>query len=635
MANKPKQQLRDHTQQPVNDWKGLYVRSKEDTVPSGYLIDTLNTVFHSGEIATRNGCEIDFTLPNIRRFFIYKRLNETQRYLVLDTDGSLWDSLYPGSPLITNAGFLDFSAINYLNRAYITFHNRVTGIPGTFIYVYEGGGPGTLRLAAGNKPSGFTLVATTSLNSGVIDPGTYLITVSFETTSGFITAPGPEVFTVYVAPGGFMLDLSNIPIGPVGTVARRILITQAIPDYSGNQFGYEFFFLPEGRIGDNVTTVLNSINFYSANLNNSADFLFDIRETLPAGLGLTIYKNKMVLWGVPGYEHYVFLSKEIEVEIFNEIDGFLFLDPSEGISGVTNTVDFSESLYIQTRSRSYVTIDNGSAPNTWSAGAIDKDIGAEIFTVGKILDSRGTSIRRFFQGDPGGIYCFESGTFQDPVFTYNVDSVWKRINKNHFNKVQIAHDSKNQLVYAAVPLDFATECNYMLVGDYSFAFNRFGMVSGPMVRWSLWMYPWDISGLAVDLDLTDVTVLKVAGFPGNIYKSNDGYLDNLTKITSYVQTHFFRTNPHFVHHFGFLSFNVTGQGTLDIRLIGKDNIKSSVPPPWTLNPTDDRIKQKPVNFVDPFMSVRLRCTTNAGDYFTGVDLLVDVKPLWAETARLE
>jgi len=632
---KKRLELRDHTQVQVGNWKGLFNRGTEDSVPPGFFIDTLNTKFIEDEVYTRDGFTEDFELDNIVRFFIYKRLGEAQRYLILDTDGNFYDSLYPATPLITNAAFLDFSAVNFLNRAYITFHNRVTGIPGTYIYVYEGAGPGTLRFAAGAAPTGFSITAATSLNSGYIEAGTYLIAVANETESGFITMPGPDSFTEYVAPGGFKLDLSGIAVGPAGTAARRILITQAIPDYDGNQLGYEFFFLPNGRIGDNTTTTLSDINFFSSDLISSADYLFDNKALLPAGLGISIYNNRAVVWGVSGFEHYVFISRPIEIEVFDDTAGAIFLDPSEGISGVRNALDFSESLYIQTQTRTYVTVDNGSNPDTWRADAIDKDVGAEVFSVSKILDTRGASVKRFFQADPGGIYTFESGTFQDPPLTFNIEDTWKRVNKDYFNKVQLVHDAKNKLVYAAVPLDNSTDCSHLLVANYATAFNQFGFIDSKLVKWSLWLFPWDISTIATDFNDDGAVVLKVAGVAGNIYIEDfNEDLDDNIKINSYIQTHLILTMPHYIHHFGFLSLDATGVGTLAITLTGINNVKTATPPSWTLASAPNDMLRKPINFVNHKMSVKLQCNTNAGDEFRIHSLIVDCKPLWAETARV-
>jgi hypothetical protein len=628
------QNLRDHQQMAITQFKGLYSNGIDDAVPTGFFIDSLNTQFETIEVRTRDGFTRIFDKPNIRRFFVYKRLNETSRYLILDTDGSLWDSLYD-TPLITNIEYKDFSAINYLNRAYITFHDRVSGIPGTFLQVYEGAGPGTLRPAGGLPPIGYTLGLSIYTNSGDLGLGKYLVTVCYETSTGFITAPGP--ISEIDSPGLFKLNIDNIPIGPSGTLARRILITKSIPPdmYSGNQLGYEYFFCPGGRIGDNTTTFLHDVNFFDDDLIDSADYLFDSRSTIPCGLGLAVYNNRLCLWGVPSFEHHVFFSKALFVETFDQTAGLLYLDPSDAISSITNVTDHETSLFIQSQDRTHVTVDNGSDPDTWRADPLDKAIGAEVFSVSKILDSRGTSVKRFFQGDKSGIYCYEGGGFQDPPFSVNINDLWQRINKKEFNKVQLVDDPENKVVYAAVPLDNAVECSHIIVGDYYSAFNRYGQLVGDLVRWSLWAFPWQVSTIVLDSNALKDTVLKQAGFEGNIYEQDsDTDLDDFTRITSYIQTHLFTQKGKFVNHFGFIETRAEGVGYLNIYLYGTNRVKIATPPKWTLIDVPNLYYQKPINFVDTKMSIKLMSNLNAGDKFKIFDLSVDAKSLWAETPRV-
>ena len=628
--------LRDHEQVTVPAFKGLYANGMDDAVPPGYFIDSLNTDFETVEVRTRDGFTKVFDLTNIRRFFVYKRLNETSRYLILDTTGTLWDSLY-ATPIGNDPAWVDFSALNYLNRAYITFHDRVAGVPGALIQVYEGEGPGTLRPVGGIAPVGFSLTCSISTTPGNLGLGTYLVAVCYETSTGFITAPGPAVFGSVESPGGFCLNVDDIAVGPAGTIARRLLVTKSIPPdmYTGNQYGYEFFFCPNGRIGNNTQTFLHDINFFDEDLIDSADYLFDSRSTLPCGLGLSIYNNRMAVWGVQGFEHHVFLSAAIFVETFDETAGLLFLDPSDAISGIRNVVDHETSLFIQTEDRTYVTVDNGNNPDTWRCDPLDKAIGAEVFSVSKILDSRGTSVKRFFQGDKSGIYCYEGGGFQDPPFSTNVTDIWKRINKNEFNKVMVVDDPEDKKVYACIPLDNATECTHIIVGDYNNSFNRYGQLVGNLVRWSFWTFPWLVSTIVLDNNADRTTVLKQSGFEGNIYEQDETVdLDDFTRIPSSIESHLVTLKGKNVCHFGFLEVRAEGTGYLNIFIASPNKKRFKDIKKWTMIEDQEYYLQKPINFNATKMSVKLSCNLNAGERFRIFDLSVDVKPLWAETPRL-
>jgi hypothetical protein len=147
--------LKDHKPLVQENFKGLYTRGTNDTVPDDYFSDCLNVKFSEGEVLTRDGLISYLTKSNIVRYFTYRRLNETPRLIMLDSSGNLLDSLAPGTPIYTDATFTDFSMVNYNNRAYITPHDRIRGIASKSILVYEG--TGNARLAAGTAPSGFSL----------------------------------------------------------------------------------------------------------------------------------------------------------------------------------------------------------------------------------------------------------------------------------------------------------------------------------------------------------------------------------------------------------------------------------------------------------------------------------------------
>lgn len=622
--------LRDHRDIVVDKWKGLYARGMADAVPLGYFRDSLNVKFHQHEVLTRDGMELNVVQSNIRRYFTYKRLGETPRFLILNTSGELYDSLYPGTPLISNAAFVDFSATNYFNRAYITFHNRVTGISGSYVYVYEGAGPGTLRYAAGSAPSGFTLGVADSVNSGNVEAGIHLFAVAFETSSGFITVPGPETFTAHTAAGGKKLDFSAIPVGPSGTVARRLLGTRSIvpADYDGNQFGYELFFIPDGRIGNNVDTTFADVSFFDADLISSADYLFDNRSLIPAGNGIGIYAGHMLVWGIPNYEHYVFVSKQYEPEIFNETDGYLLTDPSDSIQGVTNAIEFRSQLYITKPNRTYVTNTNGSPATTWDIVSVDKGVGTECFGISRILDAKGANTDRFFLADRSGLLVFESGVFRKPEMSWSIKDLWSRINKAQFNKVQVEHDPETYRVFVAAPLDAATECSHVFVAYYENAISPLGFIVPSEVKWSIWSYPWTIASISVELN-DGVPSFRVAGFEGNIYDEIVGRKnDNNIRIDSMVNLYYTDIAPGWVHHFGGLRFRANGKGVAKVTLYGLDDVKSQLSNQIVLNETPGIFYDKLINFVNEKMSVKVESKSNVDDWFRIFELIISAKPLW-------
>ena len=53
------------------------------------------------------------------------------------------------------------------------------------------------------------------------------------------------------------VKVSNIPISPSAHVKKRHLVsTKWIPEYNGDQKGYQFFFIPKGTLENNTATEL-------------------------------------------------------------------------------------------------------------------------------------------------------------------------------------------------------------------------------------------------------------------------------------------------------------------------------------------------------------------------------------------
>lgn len=619
----------DHQPLKQDEFRGLYSRGVSDSTPPDFFLDSQNVKFGEGEVLTREGCSLNITKSGVRRFFVYKRLGETPRFIILDSNGNLFDSLAPGVPIYTDASFVDFSMINYANRAYITPHNRIKGISGKSLLVYEGSG--SARLAAGPAPTGFSLIVANSGLAGSVEAGVHIIAVANITSSGFISAPGPEIFTTVLATGGRKLDVSSINVGPSGTVARVLLATKSIPLslFTGNQYGYELFFVPDGTINDNTTTTA-TIDFYDADLVSSADYLIDNLATIPAGLGLIVYQGRLGLWGEDSHQFTLRLSTVGQPEVFSGVSGFINLDPSDAVSGIKNCAEYRKSLIICTQNRIYTSADNGSDPNTWVVDVVDKSAGTECFGIATVLDARGSNTDRIWIADRSGLIAYE-GYAKRPELSWNIEDIWKRINKAVFNLVQVADDPVNHRIFITLPLDSSAVVSHMLMADYSKAFTPYGTLDEKQMKWTFWAFPSPAVSIAADLDsVTSYPVLHVALTAGNIYTVKSTLTDDFgNAIDSYVQLALKNVLAGWIHHFGCLKFRVTGTGNMNVLLTGEDGSLPTSVGSIPLSSAPGGEPEKLINFTNEKMSVKLR-TSLFGERFVLSQIITYLKPMWAK-----
>lgn len=136
----------------------------------------------------------------------------------------------------------------------------------------------------------------TATVSGSITAGVHQVTVMFVDREGYITQPAPP--KSFTATGNKRVVLSNIPTGPVGTVARIVAFT---PISSGS-----FFYLTGTNqtiafsdmvINDNSTTTA-IFDFSDALLlsGTNIDSVFDLQVLGPCA-GVTAYSSRLFWWG--------------------------------------------------------------------------------------------------------------------------------------------------------------------------------------------------------------------------------------------------------------------------------------------------------------------------------------------------
>lgn len=612
---------RDHIPKSVTEFRGLFDRGDDEVTPENHFSIARNIVYTHRGFETRFGIDRNIDLTNILRIRVYKRTGEVSRLIILRSGGLLYDSLNLVTPILTIAAMTDFDLTTFFNRAYITPSNGETGLSGESVYVYDGT---TCRVAAGTPPSG-TLVVANSASSGSIEAGTHLFAVAFETESGFITKPGPTLFAILSATGAKQADLSGIPTGPAGTVARIILATRFIETYDGNQFGYEFFFVPSGRISGNITTTA-TVDFFDANLLQSADYLFDQLETIPAGVGIGNYKSRLAVWGAQADPSIARFSKSGDPESHNAIEGFCLMDPGEP-DGIAAGIEFRDSFYMTKSLRtSMVTDANGLEPAFWQPISIDPGIGSEPNGIGAILNKRGTNIDAFLVASRSGLMFF-NGVYAAIPLTFKVEAIWSRITDTAYNKIQVAVDSTKQMIYCLLPLDGSTTPTAILVGDY-----REGM-SADTIRWAMWDFFTNPTSIVIDIvNSTQKPFLRISNALGVSDYDPGSYEDDDNAILTSVRFAPIKLDDSgIVGHYGAVRLLVSGVGELIPRFWGLQSVESEPIAAITLSSSPGVERERLGNLSSEQCAVQLD-TLNFGEHFKCTKMTLFVKPIWASRA---
>lgn len=172
--------MRDHLPVVIQEFNGTFDRGSDDVVPIDHFIDSQNVLFTQLGCGTRKGFTLNTTLANIRRVHLYTRINAAQRLLILDSAGNIFDATASLTiPIWTDATFTDFSVSSQFGRAYITPHDRTSGISGKFILVYSPdftfGAVLTVTLVGGG--AGYTVNDILTLNAGGVNATLKVLTL--------------------------------------------------------------------------------------------------------------------------------------------------------------------------------------------------------------------------------------------------------------------------------------------------------------------------------------------------------------------------------------------------------------------------------------------------------------------------
>ena len=491
--------IRDHEVIEINEFMGLWRRGDDNDCPQDHFRDCENIQYEAGQgFKTRDGVDIyeeqAVPLGNILRIYNYPT-QTANTLLVLITGGEIYHVLDPTTvfgPILTVATMTDFGFVQFAGRAYITPFKTYTdvepniekGIENETLYVYSGDGATVARPAGVDTPvnaPGDTFVVTQG--TGSTDIGFHIFGVVYETDTGAFSSIGPIGALPTLNSDGNGVSFADIPVSPSAFVTKRHLVaTRVIPDYNGDETGYDFFFIPDGTINDNTSTTLSNISFFDNQLLEDASYLLDQYNPIPAGVNLSVYHNRLVLNTTFDDISICLVSAIGEPENISQIDGIL-IAPLDG-NPLTITQDMRDILYGFKRNRTIAWTDNGDEPSSWPMSIIDYAMGAPVHGVAKVLDSGATSIDYLLVAAYQGIQIF-NGTYMSPELSWKIKDFWFELDRELFRRIQMVNNPIAKMLYCTLP-DYL-----MLVGDYN-------LDQDPMkIRWTVWRFDFQINTIAI------------------------------------------------------------------------------------------------------------------------------------------
>lgn len=487
--------LQDHDGIVLDSFNGLWQRGDKNEVPRDHFSDCENIKFVGTKgFATRDGVDKhqNVSVPIGKVVRIYNYATPTGNTLIaLTWDGTTGKVYHVVDSttiylILTKTGMMDIGFVAYAGRAYITpFSSVVTGgitiekgLNGEFLYVYAGDG------TAARKAAGVALTGALTITNGAAghtDAGFHLFAFVSETASGYQAAPG--AITGFTTSTNLSVSFTTVPTSADSSVTKRHLVaTKVIASYNGDTTGYTFYFVPNATINNNSGTSLSNISFYDADLLDDASHLLDNYTEIPAGVGLTLYHNRLVLYTTYNDISLALVSAPGEPEAISQIDGLIVV-PLDG-NPITNAAELRDVLYLFKRARTVGYVDNDDVPSSWPMTIIDNGLGASVHGIATVLDSGSASADILIVCNLKGINLF-NGTFINPELSWKIRDLWNTFSRSNFRLISILNDTENQCLYITTP-------TYKIIhGDYA---N--GMAPKSM-RWSPWRFDFKVNAVAL------------------------------------------------------------------------------------------------------------------------------------------
>ena len=465
------------------DFLGTFDKSDDDSVPRDHFIDSLNIEMVPGRTYSRRGTAVRkaFTGGAVRSaFYQYHKAGTAPIIFSSDYTTDILERItghiYKDNTAILESALTSFAAAQMFGKLFISPRDERKGVGD--LYLYDDANT-QFRKAGGAAPIGTIMVAVDGA-AGIIPVGTRKIAVYYETETGFETPPGPLIATVftptsYTGPGDKQINLSNIPLGPAGDriIARHIICTRADEN--------EYFFVPDdkgGLIDDNSTTT-TILDFFDTDLIESADYLFDILERPPAGVGMLVYAGRLVVFGFPSPDGSLArVSLVGQPESFDATDGFVIVSKDDGYN-LTAGLQLRDVLYLGKNFGIYAASDTGDEPALWDVFTIDEAVGIIVDGVSQVSPAKpqGSHNDVCIIASKSALYLFD-GIVRHPELTWKVSKIWDTLFSS--TNVSIVFDVQRRLILIT-GVD-----NGILVGNY------IDGIAPDKIRWTKWKFPENV-----------------------------------------------------------------------------------------------------------------------------------------------
>lgn len=484
---------------------GVFPSDQIETIPFTDALIAKNVVFtKEGNVKTRDGFSdtsgvslATFGIPNsdVGNFSQHWKISniagaiQTNRWLVLfyvtGTDtGDFYDSgaVDPTTPVLSVVGCKYASVINIFGRLYISPLSAFgTPVSGEVVYLYDGTNAG--RAAGGGAPVPGTFTVTNDTQTGsFVTVGKHLFTLAWETDSGFITpvpAPNTWINLDVTAAADRSVKFTNIPTFPSGVVAVHLLMTKVILNYDNVPENWELFFALRETTNADVEFTLPDTG-----LVNSADYLLDIFDTLPACNSISVYSGRLMYNGPDGDSQLIYVTKVADPETVSQVEDYIEL--KEGIPiDVYNGKELRGLYYIFKENSTFVIREDiTTPPNSWKYEIVDSGVGAVPFGIAEVLANPGSLVYdNLIVMSLTGIHVF-TGTYSQTLLSFKLQGYLSTLDKRLIKFSRIVVDPIKKTLYLLIVTSFGGGGNEAWGTTRLFVGNYFDGLDAQNIKWS-------------------------------------------------------------------------------------------------------------------------------------------------------